>query len=205
LVQIDEDPWQLGKSYPVDVGLVADTRAGLAELREILDRDQTPARVKAAQAGAERWARRCQESRAGWEAKGERPRQGKPLTALGLMGAVARVFPPRAVLVEEAATTTNHVLEHLGVIKDPVCYFGHRGWALGWGLGCALGVKLAWPDRPVLAVLGEGAAMYGIQGLWTAARYRLGVTFVICNNAHYQILKSGAAGRGLPAAHAGKV
>ena len=46
--------------------------------------------------------------------------------------------------------------------------------------------------------------MYGIQGLWSAAHYRLGVTFVICNNAQYQILKSGAIGLGLPAARAGK-
>ena len=56
-----------------------------------------------------------------------------------------------------------------------------------------MGVQLAWPDRPVLALLGEGASMYGIQGLWTAARYNLPVTFVICNNAQYQILKIGAS------------
>ena len=65
-------------------------------------------------------------------------------------------------------------------------------------------MKLAWPDRPVLALLGEGAAMYGIQGLWSAAHYQLGVTFVICNNAQYQILKAGAASFGLPAATSGK-
>ena len=51
-------------------------------------------------------------------------------------------------------------------------------------------------DLPVL--LGEGAAMYGIQGLWSAARYRIPVTFVICNNAQYQILKIGAKGIRLP-------
>jgi benzoylformate decarboxylase len=52
----------------------------------------------------------------------------------------------------------------------------------------------------VLALLGEGAAMYGIQGLWSAARYRIPVTFVICNNAQYQILKIGARGLHLPRA-----
>jgi benzoylformate decarboxylase len=65
-------------------------------------------------------------------------------------------------------------------------------------------VQLAWPERPVLALLGEGASMYGIQGLWTAARYRLPVTFVICNNAQYQILKVGAQQIGLPAARSGR-
>jgi len=56
-------------------------------------------------------------------------------------------------------------------------------------MGCALGVKLAWPDRPALAILGDGAALYGIQALWTAAHQRIPVTFVICNNAQYRILK----------------
>lgn len=70
-------------------------------------------------------------------------------------------------------------------------------------MGCSLGVKLAWPERPVLAVIGEGAAMYGIQALWSAAHHKLNVTTVICNNAQYQILKAGAAGLGLPEARAG--
>jgi benzoylformate decarboxylase len=107
-------------------------------------------------------------------------------------------------VIEEAVTTTNTYLERLGALRNATGYFGHRGWALGWGLGCALGAKLAWPDRPVLALLGDGAALYGIQGLWTAAHDRVPVTFVICNNAQYQILKVGALGLGLPHARAGR-
>ncbi|MBL9125394.1 MAG: hypothetical protein JNG90_17280, partial [Planctomycetaceae bacterium] len=120
------------------------------------------------------------------------------------MASLARVLPPNIAVIEEAVTTTNTTFERLGVLKDPTGYFGHRGWALGWGLGCSLGVKLAWPERPVLALLGEGAAMYGIQGLWSAARYQIPVTFVICNNAQYQILKVGANQLGLPGAQSGQ-
>src|SRR6185437_1613730 len=111
------------------------------------------------------------------------------MTPLTLMAALAKVLPPNAAVVEEAVTTTNATLERLGALGDPAGYFGHRGWALGWGLGCALGVKLAWPERPVLAILGDGAALYGIQGLWSAAHHHIPVTFIICNNAQYQILK----------------
>ena len=120
------------------------------------------------------------------------------------MEAVARVLPPDVAVIEEAVTTTNTMLERLGAFKNTSGYFGHRGWALGWGLGVSIGVKLAWPDRPVLAILGEGAAMYGIQGLWSAAHHHVPVTFVIANNAQYQILKVGAAGMKLPRAQAGK-
>jgi len=127
----------------------------------------------------------------------------RPLQPLALMATLARILPTDVAVVEEAVTTTNTYFERLGALKNSSGYFGHRGWALGWGLGCAVGVKLAWPDRPVLALLGEGAALYGIQGLWTAAHYRLPVTFVICNNAQYQILKVGAQQLDLPAAQSG--
>jgi benzoylformate decarboxylase len=53
-------------------------------------------------------------------------------------------------------------------------------------------VKLAWPERPVVALLGDGAALYGIQGLWTAAHHHIPVTFLIANNAQYKVLKSSA-------------
>jgi benzoylformate decarboxylase len=91
--------------------------------------------------------------------------------------------------VEEAVTTHHNVLERLGVIKDPTGLISHRGWALGWGLGCSIGAKLAWPDRPVVALLGDGSTLYGVQGLWTAAHHHIPVTFVIANNAQYKILK----------------
>ena len=121
-----------------------------------------------------------------------------------LMESLSRVLPDNVAVIEEAVTTTGSTFQRLGALKNTSGYFAHRGWALGWGLGCSLGVKLAWPERPVLAMLGEGAAMYGIQGLWSAAHHKLNVTFVICNNAQYQILKAGAAGFGLPEAKAGR-
>ena len=103
-------------------------------------------------------------------------------------GKVAAV-PLDAVLVQEALAAHHNVFEQLGVLTDPAASFAPRGWALGWGIGCALGVKLAWPDRPGRALLGDGSAMYGIQGLWTAARHNIPVTFVVCNNARYKILR----------------
>ena len=73
--------------------------------------------------------------------------------------------------------------------EDPKSYFGIRGGGIGWGLPAALGVKVALGDRPVVALIGDGSALYAIQGLWTAAHYGLTVVFVICNNGGYRILK----------------
>jgi benzoylformate decarboxylase len=121
------------------------------------------------------------------------------------MESLARVLPDDVAVIEEAPTTTmGGYFERAGALKNTSGYFAQRGWALGWGLNCAIGVQLAWPGRPVLAVIGDGAAMYGIQGLWTAAHYRLPVTFVICNNRQYKILKDCAEVLKLPAAMAGR-
>src|SRR6185312_8990636 len=72
---------------------------------------------------------------------------------------------------------------------DPQSYFALRGGGIGWGLPAAIGVKLALPDRPVVALVGDGSAMYTVQGLWTAAHYKLPIVWVIFNNTSYRILK----------------
>jgi benzoylformate decarboxylase len=186
---MDNDPWQIGKNYPVEVGLLGDLKAGLAELEEILSDVLTGPRAAAARARSERYAATRQAKREAVQAKIAEERDQRPMTPLTLMATLAKLLPGNAAVVEEAVTTTNGTLERLGVLTDPASYFGHRGWALGWGMGCALGVKLAWPDRPVLAILGDGAALYGIQGLWTAAHHGIPATFILCNNTQYQILK----------------
>jgi benzoylformate decarboxylase len=56
-------------------------------------------------------------------------------------------------------------------------------------LPAAIGVQLAQPSRPVIALIGDGSAMYSIQALWTAANLKLPITFVIANNQGYRIIK----------------
>jgi len=204
LVQIDQDPWQLGKNYPLEVGVIGHLKPSLAELGHRLTGEMNGQQKTAA---ARRRAERIEEHEAArrqLREQIEQQRDARPMTPLTLMDSIARVIPPDVAVIEEAVTTTNTILERLGALRNTSGYFGHRGWALGWGLGCTLGVQLAWPQRPVLGILGEGAAMYGIGGLWSAARYKIPATFVISNNAQYQILKIGAQGMGLPHAQAGQ-
>ena len=203
LIHLDSDPREIGKNYPVEVGLIGDPRCGLEELDDLLARELTAERTSAARASVERLATRRKAEQEALRAEIESQRARRPMSALTLMQTLARVLPPNAAVVEEAITTHNNVLERLGVLRDPTGHFAHRGWALGWGLGCALGVKLAWPERPVVGLLGDGAALYGIQGLWTAAHHRIPVTFVVCHNAQYQILKVCGDVLGLPRREAG--
>lgn len=201
IVQIDDAPWELGKNYPVEVGIVGHPKIAIEELAARLAKvmtieQQSAAQARSARTGAEHQAQRGQLRRTAC-----REASLRPISPLCAMESLARVLPDNVAVVEESPTTTmGSYFERVGALKNTDGYFAQRGWALGWGLNCAIGVQLAWPERPVLAVLGDGATMYGIQGLWTAARYRIPVTFVVTDNREYRILKDCARVLKLPAA-----
>src|SRR5215472_2208501 len=111
-----------------------------------------------------------------------------PVQPLALLHAVGDMLPNDAVVIEEALSSAPGIRQLIRS-DDPQSYFGLRGGGIGWGLPAAIGVKLALPHRPVVALIGDGSAMYTIQALWTAAHYRIGVVFVILNNTSYRILK----------------
>jgi benzoylformate decarboxylase len=203
LVHLDESPYQIGKNYPVEVGVLGDLKESLAELAASLATGMSPGQRDVAASRGTARGKLHREIQTRLREQIASRRDARPMAPAVLMESLARRLPENVAVIEEAVTTTNSTFQRLGALRNTSGYFGHRGWALGWGLGCSLGVKLAWPERPVLALVGEGAAMYGIQALWSAAHHKLNVTTVICNNAQYQILKAGAAGLGLPEAKAG--
>jgi benzoylformate decarboxylase len=111
-----------------------------------------------------------------------------PVQPLALLHAIGEMLPKDAVVIEEALSSAPGIRQ-LITSDDPQSYFGLRGGGIGWGLPATIGAKLALPDRPVVGLIGDGSAMYTIQALWTAARYRIGAIFVILNNTSYRILK----------------
>ena len=111
-----------------------------------------------------------------------------PLAPWAAAHAVARGLPPDAVVVEEAITV-GLLLRRLVRLDRPGSYTHTVGGGLGWGIGAAVGRALAEPGRPVVAVLGDGCALFGLQGLWSAARSAAPVLFVVMNNGAYRTLQ----------------
>ena len=111
-----------------------------------------------------------------------------PIQPLALINAIGEILPKDTVVVDETISSGGG-LRQLLKSDDPQSFFGLRGGGIGWGLPASIGVKIALPDRPVICLSGDGSAMYTIQALWTAARYKIGVVFVIFNNTSYRILK----------------
>jgi benzoylformate decarboxylase len=96
--------------------------------------------------------------------------------------------PPDTTVVDETISS-GQGLRTFFPCADSRSFYGLRGGGIGWGLPAALGVKLALPGRPVVALVGDGSAMYTNQALYMAARDGIAVLFVIFNNASYRILK----------------
>ena len=120
------------------------------------------------------------------EASRPEPPSG-PLTADDACRAIAAVLPEGAIVSDEALTSGVTLAAHTaGAPRHDVLAL--TGGAIGQGLPVAVGAAVACPDRPVLALEGEGSAMYTIQSLWTMAREELDVTAVIFNNRSYAIL-----------------
>jgi benzoylformate decarboxylase len=101
---------------------------------------------------------------------------------------LAALRPADAIVVEEAPTARGPMHSHLPITM-PDSFFTCASGGLGHGLPAAIGMALARPDRRVIAVLGDGSAMYAIQGLWTAAQLGLPISFLILNNRRYEALR----------------
>ncbi|MBS0614390.1 MAG: acetolactate synthase large subunit, partial [Proteobacteria bacterium] len=109
------------------------------------------------------------------------------LTAAKVCKAVGQLLPTSAIVVDEAITSGLMLgVMTAGAPRHDLLTL--TGGAIGQGLPNAVGAAIACPDRPVLALVGDGSAMYTIQALWTMARERLNVTAVIFNNAAYSVL-----------------
>ena len=107
-------------------------------------------------------------------------------------------YPREAVVVEEAPVDRPELHDRL-LAREPLGFLSAAMGGLGFALAGATGVRMALPERPVVAVVGDGSALYGIQALWSAAHYRVGVLFVILANGGYAIMdrlaeRHGAAG-----------
>jgi benzoylformate decarboxylase len=205
IVQIGLRNWDIGKNYPAEIALGTDVRETLIALLPILKKKQFEAHA----AGAKERTGRLKEKN--WSAK-KKPLTEKTVRLAGeipidpdyLMMEIARSLPDQAVVVEEGISSVRNLLNFLPV-ADRHRFFGLASGGIGCGIGAAVGIKLALPDRPVVALIGDGSAMYSIQALWTAANQNLSITYVIINNGGYGILKERLMAYGGAAAASGRI
>src|SRR5437763_6902023 len=188
LIHLDVDPWELGKNYPPAVAILGDPKGTLPDIIAAVRERMTSGARGAARERCTAATKAIASEREALAAKARALAQATPVQPLALLHAIGQMLPKDAVVIEEALSSAPGIRQLIRS-DDPQSYFGLRGGGIGWGLPATIGVKLALPDRPVVGLIGDGSAMYTVQALWTAARYRIGAIFVILNNTSYRILK----------------
>jgi benzoylformate decarboxylase len=188
VVQIEESPERLAFNHRLDAGLVGDLSASLAALTEAVRAKATPEFKASAQRRNAVLAERRAGDKEAYKSRVEKAWNREPTSMPRVTAELRRGLPDNVVIVDESITASldlARVFEY-GGFGD---YFGGRGGGIGQGLAGAIGVKVALPDRPVVAVSGDGSAMYSIQALWSAAHHKLAIVFVVLANREYRILK----------------
>lgn len=124
----------------------------------------------------------------GWNPVPEPARSADGVHPEEVFAAIRSAVPPDARFVVES-TSTNEAFWNQMDLRHPGSYFFPASGGLGFGLPATVGVQMASPDRPVVGIIGDGAANYGITALWTAAAYGVPAVFVILRNGTYGALR----------------
>lgn len=169
IVLITDDPDEAHRS-PVDLAVLVDPAAACAALAE-----QLPRRAVRTSGPLHRPARPAP------------PAADEPLQPDQVFAALADRIPRDAVLVEETPSSRS-ALQNLVPARAPLGFLSAAMGGLGFGLPAAIGVRMARPDRPVVAVLGDGSSLYAIQALWSAAQYGVGILAIVLANNRYAIM-----------------
>ena len=176
-VQIDIDPASIGRTYPCDVGVVADASVAVRALLDALPgrtatQDDWLARV----AGARRNARLLLREQIGWQAS--------------ICDAVRSAFPRGAVMARDVTIASSTWGNRLLAIDDPTCNIFAHGGGIGQGPAMAIGAAISRPDLPTLALVGDGGLSVHFGELLTLAQERPWLLLLIFNDRGYGVLRN---------------
>ena len=189
LIHLDSSSWETGKNLSAAVAMACDLALGCEVLTAALQSTMSADELAAAGQRKAELVKTKAAAGARLEQRLKASRNAKEISSLALMSVLSERLATSDYTVVEEATTSAGALSQAFGFSVPGSRYSNKGGALGWALPAALGVQLARPEQTVVAVIGDGAANYSIQALWTAAHYDLPVKVLICSNRQYRVLK----------------
>ncbi|MCW2650973.1 MAG: benzoylformate decarboxylase [Mycobacterium sp.] len=192
VIHIDQSAYDIAKNHPITLGVLADPKPTLRMLAEKLTEMMTDDERLRAHTRAERLKAHKDTTHQQRLVSDSASSDAIPLHMSAFAEELAHQIPDDAVIVDESLTNSEALTRYLPP-EFPGSLYQTPGGTLGVGLPGAIGVKLAEPARTVVGFSGDGGALYTLQALWTAAHYRIGAKFVVCNNRSYQLLKDNLA------------
>jgi acetolactate synthase I/II/III large subunit len=181
LIHVDIDPAELGRNYPPDLPLVADARTFL---RQLLTELEQRGADHATRSATKPWLAEIAEWRAAWD-EFVRPNfalHSSPMRPERVVADCQSVIPPDGIICCDVGVSHNWYMQFWKA-RRPQTMLNSWGFSgMGFGAAGALGAKLAAPDRPVVAVTGDGCFTMVPHVLCTAVEYNIPVVWVIWNN-----------------------
>ncbi len=186
--QLSADVNDLGRSYSTKLSIVGDIKASLGALLPLL-KDSTDVRREHYNALIKKAADERQYFREQCEITVAEKFSLPVIAPIVAAHEVVRAIGPDVAIVDEALCISSLMRKFL-TSHNSGQYAFMRGGALGWGMPAAIGYSLGLGKQPVVCLVGDGAAMYSPQAMWTAAHENLPITYVVMNNQEYNILKN---------------
>ncbi len=181
LIQIDLDPAELGRNYPVEIGVVADATTALEAVRRAVVRlDATP-RPKDGLREEVRASRQATFA----QVTGAANDQQLPLRPQRILADLLTTLPPDSVLVTDVGWNKNGVAQCYPLPDEGRFITPGGSSTMGFGPAAALGVQVGDPERTVVALVGDGGMSAQLAALPTAVERGLPVIFVVMNNASH--------------------
>jgi acetolactate synthase-1/2/3 large subunit len=187
LIQLDIDPQEVGKTYPADIGIVGDAKATLARLLERLRGRVTPRKWGESPHFVTLDARRRDWLR---ELVASQRDAGRPIHPARLLYELNQALPEDAIVVTDVGWNKNGAGQQL-LTRRPLSFITSGGMAtMGFAPAAAIGAKLACPDRPVVALVGDGGLMSAFGALATAVELGTPVLWVLFNNYCFSTIRT---------------
>jgi pyruvate dehydrogenase (quinone)/pyruvate oxidase len=178
-VQIELDPKRVGLRYPVDIGLVGDSRRVLSELLPLLRKNDSSKFLEAAQDAMKDW-------RALMEERGTHT--GTPMKPQVVTHELNKLLDNDAIVITDSGTITSWTARHVDIRGDMMFSCSGTLASMACGLPYAIGASIAYPDRQVVAVIGDGSAAMLMGDFVTLRKYNLNAKIIVIkNNALGQI------------------
>jgi pyruvate dehydrogenase (quinone) len=179
-VQIELDPVRLGLRYPVEVGLVGDSRVTLAQLLPLLRRHEDRSFLDKARQGMKKW-RALLEERA--------TRRDKPMKPQVVAWELGRRLPHNAIVTSDSGTVASWFAQYIPAQRDQMFSLSGTLASMGNGLPYVIAAQIAHPDRPCFAFVGDGGFSMLMAELATCVKYKLPVRIVVVKNNSLGMIK----------------
>ena len=181
LIQIDIDPAELGRNYPAELAILGDAKASLAWLT-----NTARSRLGGTRDGAA-WLERLRRGRTVWNEyqSGLANSDAVPLRPERLMRSLSRALPDNAIIASDVGVHHNWIIQLFEALRPRHLLHSWGFAAMGFATSGILGAKLAAPDRPCVAVVGDGSFLMTPHALATAVEYDIPVVWVVWNNYGY--------------------